>query len=91
MTPSAVISKSSTTRTVMTTALNNNQSVPARSTDQHGFGVYQLTTVGASEATIRTLISVSISAPQTVKISSLNSFLDKTLATRDHRPSLVGI
>ena len=59
MTPS---SESTTTRTAMTTALINNQSVPARSTDQHGFGVYQLTTVGSSEATIRTLVPVSISA-----------------------------
>ena len=58
MTPS---SESTTTRTAMTTALNNNQSVPARSTAQHGFGVYQLTTVGASTATIRTLVPVSIS------------------------------
>ena len=60
MTPS---SESTTTRTAMTTALNNNKSVPARSTAQHGFGVYQLTTVGASKATIRTLVPVTISAP----------------------------
>jgi len=58
MTPS---SDSTTTRTAMTTALNNTKSVPARSTAQHGFGVSQLTTVGASTATIRTLVPVSIS------------------------------
>ena len=40
MTPTAVLSESTTTCTAMNTALNNNQSVPARSTDQHGFGVY---------------------------------------------------
>ena len=63
MTPSAVLSESTTTRTVMNAALNNNQSVPAHSTDQHGFGVYQLTTVGASVATICTLVTVFISVP----------------------------
>ena len=47
----------------MTTASPNYHSVPARSSDQHCFGVYQLTAVGASTATIRTLVPVSISAP----------------------------
>ena len=61
MTPTAVLSKSTTTHTAMNTASNNNQSISARSTDQHGFGVYQLTAVGASDATIRTLVPVSIS------------------------------
>ena len=63
MIPSAVLYESTTTRTAMNTALNNNHSVPARSNDQHGFGVYQLMTVNASDATIRTLVPVSISAP----------------------------
>ena len=61
MTPTAVLSESTTTYTAINTASNNNQSIPTRSTDQHGFGVYQLTTVGASDATIRTLVPVSIS------------------------------
>ena len=63
MTPSAVLSESITTRTAMNTALNTNNSVPDCSNDHRGFGVYQLTTVGASDATIRTLVPVSISAP----------------------------
>ena len=62
MTPSAGLSEFTTTRTAMNTALNNNQSVTACSSDQNGFGVYQMTTVGASEATIRTLVPVSTSA-----------------------------
>ena len=88
MTPS---SESTTTRTAMTTALTNNQSVPARSTDQHGFGVYQLTTVGASTATIRTLVPVSISAPPYRKALIAKLFLNKSLAMRVHHPSLVAI
>ena len=79
MTPSAVLSESTTTRTAMTTALNNSQSVPARSTDQHGFGVYQLTTFGASEATIRTLVPVSISTPPYRKVLIAKLFFRQIL------------
>ena len=67
MPPSAVLSESTIIRTAMTIALNNNRSAPARSTDQHGFGVYQLTTVGSNEAIIHTLVPVSSSAPPCCK------------------------
>ena len=62
MTPSAVLPESTTAHTAMNATLNNNQYASARSNDQYGFGVYQLTVVYASEATIRTLVAVSISA-----------------------------
>ena len=70
MTHIAVLPKFTTTRTVMTTASNNVQSIPTCSTDQHGFGVYQLTTADASDATIRTLVPV-LSAPSHIVNPSL--------------------
>ena len=62
MTPTAVLDDSTTTQPTMNIASHNNQSILARSNDPHGFGVYQLTTLGASNATIHTLIPVLISA-----------------------------
>ena len=63
MVPTTILDQSTTIHTVINTASLSNQSVSTRSNDSHGFGVYQLTTIGASEATIRTLVPVPISAP----------------------------
>ena len=63
MTPTAVLSESTTTYTAINTASNNNQSIPTRSNEQQGLGVYQLRVIGASDATVRTLVPVPISAP----------------------------
>ena len=38
------------------------QTTTVSSSDSHGFGIYQLIPVGASDATIRTLVPVPISA-----------------------------
>ena len=66
--------------------------IPARSNDQHGFRVYQLTTIGTSDAIIRTLVPVPISAPpHIVKPSSLRFVSVKSLYMQHHRPSLLAI
>ena len=59
----AFLDESTTTRTTMTTISHNNHSISARSNEQHGLGVYQLTAIGASNATIRTLVPIPISTP----------------------------
>ena len=61
MTPLAVLSRSTTIRTTMNTTLNNNQYIPVRSDDSHSFGICRLTTLGASDATIQIIVTVSIS------------------------------
>ena len=38
------------------------QTTTVSSSDPHGFGVYQLTPVGESDATIRTLVPIPVSA-----------------------------
>ena len=62
MAPTAVLDDSTTTRITMTTASHNTQSIPTRSNDQHVFGVHQLMAIGASNAIIRPLVPVPISA-----------------------------
>ena len=63
MATTAVLDQSTTIRTRINTVSLSNQSVAARSNDSHSFGNYQLITIGASEATICTLVSVPISVP----------------------------
>ena len=63
MPPIAVPDQSTTTHTKINTASISNQSASTCSTDSHGVGVYQLTTVGASDETIHTLVSVTLNVP----------------------------
>ena len=63
MAPTAVLDQFTTARTTINTTSFSNQTTSARSNDSYGFRNYQLTTVGASEAIIHTLVSVPISAP----------------------------
>ena len=87
MTPTAVLSKSTTTHTAMNTASNNNQSISARSTDQHSYEVYQLTAVGASDVTIRTLVPVSISALP-YRIALIAKFFFRQILGHAESPSI---
>ena len=58
-----VLNLSPTAHTNMNTASISNQSASTTFTNLHGFDIYQMTTVGASEETIRTLVHIPISAP----------------------------
>ena len=78
MAPTAVLDDSATTRTTMTTASHNTQSIPARSDDPHGFGIYQSTILDAVDKTIHTLVTVLISTPHIVNISSLRYYFATT-------------
>ena len=79
ITPTVFFFESTTTRTAMNTASNNTQSISIRSIDQHGFGVYQLTVFGTSDATIRTLVPISISAPSYRKVLIVELFFHQIL------------
>ena len=63
MTPTSVLSDSTTTRHTMNTASHNNQSIFSRSDDLHNFAVYQLTTLAASAVTIHTLVPFLLVPP----------------------------
>ena len=79
MSPTAVLNKSPTTHTKMNTTMINNQSTSIPSTNSHGFGFYQLTTVGASDETILTLVPVPINPPLYWKALVAMFFFPQTL------------
>ena len=61
------------------------QTTTVLSSDPHGFGIYQLTPVGASDATIRTLVPVPISALPYRK-ALIDQFFFRQISDPDNHP-----
>ena len=59
--------------------------------ESHGFGIYQLTTVGTSDEAIRTPVPILISTFSYHKALIANLFFAKFSAMKIHRPLLLVI
>ena len=79
MAPTVVLNQSLTAHTNMNTASISNQLASTTTTNLHGFDIYQITTVGASEETIRTLVHIPISAPTYRKALITKTFFRQIL------------
>ena len=91
MAPTALLDQSTTTRTKMNITSLSNQSISARSNDSYVFGVYQLTTIGASDGTICTLVPVPIIAPPYRKDLIAKIVFVKSLDMRSCHPFQLAI